>query len=203
MPGLHMLTRNQSPGNRVVKYSVSAARCTKIVLMTISPEQNRTRRQLTLFVQGDNGTIENIRKEFNPIQHKLISAHVTLCREDEIGSIDKVLENLKAVKLENPLKITFDTVERFEDGKGVWLPGSTANKQFHELRRRVLKGMNDTQRQYRPHLTLMHPRNSTCTDKIFDQIKGLELPTELFFNKVSLIEQENGGQWTIIDEFEI
>lgn len=171
--------------------------------MKVSQGHHQTRRQLTLFLEGDSKTIEHIRREFNPIQYELISAHVTLCREDEIVALDKVVENLKAINLVTPLKITFDRVERFENGKGVWLPASTENKPFHELRKRILKGINDTPRQHQPHLTLMHPRNSTCTDILFEQIKGFELPTKLFFNKVSLIEQENGGPWAIIDEFEI
>ena len=128
---------------------------------------------------------------------------MTLCREDEIIFIDKVIENLTSFKLDNPLKITFDALDRFEDGKGVWLPASTENKQFHELRKKILKGVIGTPRLHRPHLTLMHPRNSICTDKIFGQIKEHELPTEFFFNKISLIEQKNGGPWATLDEFRI
>ncbi|RAV97620.1 2'-5' RNA ligase family protein [Pseudochryseolinea flava] len=165
--------------------------------------QNSTRRQLTLFVSDDSGAIEKIRQQFNPIQHKLISAHVTLCREDEIVQIDRVIKNTELIKSAGPLKITFNKVERFEGGKGVWLPSSTENKQFHELRREILKGLNDTPRHHQPHLTLMHPRNSSCTDKIFDQIRAFELPTEILFEKISLVEQHDGGPWMTINEYRI
>lgn len=128
---------------------------------------------------------------------------MTLCREDEIIQIDRLIKNIELIKFGGPLKITFDKVDRFEGGKGVWLPSSTENKQFHELRREILKGLSDTPRQHRPHLTLMHPRNSTCTDKIFDQIKEYELPTVLLFDKISLVEQNDGGPWTTISEYRI
>ena len=147
--------------------------------------------------------IEKIRREFNPVQYELISAHVTLCREDEITPIDNVLENIKSIKLDQPLIIRFDTVDRFENGKGVWLSASADNKQFQELRMEILKGVSDTPRQLPPHVTLMHPRNSNCTDDKFYRIKQYKLPTKLLFDKISLIEQRNGGRWTILDEFEI
>lgn len=171
--------------------------------MPVSPEQNAIRRQLTLFVNDTGGEIEFIRKQFNPLQSLLISAHVTLCREDEIEQIEKVIQNLKSLKLDFPLKIRFDPVERFEDHKGVWLPGSKDNKQFQELRKSVLCAVTDAPRQHRPHLTLMHPRNSTCTDTIFDQIRLHTLPTELSFDEISLIEQKDGRRWTVADVFRI
>lgn len=33
--------------------------------------------------------LKNIRTQYNPTQFNLISAHITLCREDEIESIEK------------------------------------------------------------------------------------------------------------------
>lgn len=165
-------------------------------------DKPQARQQLTLFVK-DIGIIEEIRKEFNPVQYELISAHVTLCREDEITPISKVLENIKALEYDRPIVINFDSVERFENGKGVWLPASTDNHPFQELRKKILKGVIDNPRQHRPHITLMHPGNSTCTDDIFHSIKQCRLPNRLWFDKVSLIEQKQGGRWTILDEYYI
>lgn len=171
--------------------------------MTISQEQPQIRQQLTLFIQDSLEVIEEIRKEFNPVQYELISAHVTLCREDEITSIDRVFENIKSIMFEQPLIINFDTVDRFENGKGAWLPASRDNKQFQELRTKILKGINDLPRQHLPHVTLMHPRNSTCTDDTFFKIQQYKLPTNLLFDKVSLIEQKNSGRWKVLNEFSI
>lgn len=165
--------------------------------------QNQTRQQLTLFIRKNHETIEAVRRRFNPHQHEIISAHVTLCREDEISAIDEVLKNIRSLDFVDPLRIVFDQVERFEDGKGVWLPASEENEHFQELRAKVLKGLVNPLRKPRPHVTLMHPRNSTCTDSIFGQIKKYELPTDLSFNKISLIRQQSGGQWGIVDEFRI
>jgi len=160
------------------------------------------RKQLTLFVDGPNVTIEKIRAEFNPVQYRLISAHVTLCREDEIASLENTIERVKAITLEKPIRIAFKNAERFAEGKGVLIPATGKNTEFRELRKSILGQPKLTKEQF-PHITLMHPRNSNCTDAIFEQIKKRELPTELQFGKISLIEQKNGGKWHVLQEFDI
>ena len=46
-----------------------------------------TRRQLTLFVpHAEAAPIEALRATLDPVQHALIAAHVTLCREDELAA---------------------------------------------------------------------------------------------------------------------
>ena len=162
-----------------------------------------TRKQLTLFISEHNETIEQVRAQFNPIQHKLIAAHVTLCREDELEPIEKVIENIKSINKLEPLRLEFGPPERFENGKGVFIPAKKSNTAFFELRETILKGLNDHPREYLPHLTLMHPRNSTCTDNTWEYIQRLELPTEVLFDKISLIEQRNGGSWVTLKQFSI
>jgi len=161
------------------------------------------RRQLTLFVNKDDAaTIEAIRSRYNPKQRKLIDSHVTLCREDEIENIDGVLHNLAKLN-EKSLIIYFGRVTRFNDGKGVLIPATNENEAFHELRKQVLKGLNDNPKRPEPHITLMHPRNSICTDKIFEEIGQVNLPSQLNFKSISLIEQVGGGQWKTLKTFKI
>lgn len=163
------------------------------------------RRQLTLFVEPEEAiTIEQIRQEFNPRQFEIINAHVTLCREDEIENLDQVLSNLGLLtQTQQNFSIEFGKVERFDNGKGLFLPAINDNNEFDDLRKQVLFGLNDNPRSQKPHITLMHPRNSTCTDKIFKQVEEISLPSKLEFRQVSLIEQENGGKWKIIKKFDL
>lgn len=164
---------------------------------------NTIRRQLTLFVSKDDAaTIEAIRRKYNLQQRELIDSHVTLCREDEIENIVDVLHNL-ANLTKKSLLIYFGRVTRFDDGKGVLIPATNENEAFHELRKQVLKGLNDNPKRHEPHITLMHPRNSTCTDKIFEEIKQVNLPSQLIFKSISLIEQVDGGQWKTLKTFKI
>lgn len=159
------------------------------------------RQQLTLFVNNEDAIeMEIIRKKFNPRQQQLIDAHVTLCREDEIATIEKVLENLQNLDTP-PITIQFGQATRFDNHKGVLLPASGDNEQFHQLREKILMGLNMPVRRHEPHITLMHPRNSTCTHEIFEEIQSVSLPTSLTFNTVTLIEQTDGGQWQIINRF--
>ncbi len=161
------------------------------------------RRQLTLFVDPkDAETIEQVRQEFNPKQFELIKSHVTLCREDEIQNLDQIISNLLYLTQEEII-IEFKKATRFDNGKGVFLPATTNNESFQELRKQVLLGLHNNLRKQEPHITLMHPRNSTCTDEIFQQIEKIVLPTHLIFKSISLIEQEDGGKWRILQEFEL
>jgi 2'-5' RNA ligase len=163
---------------------------------------NNIRRQLTLFVeQKDAETIEQVRQKFNPGQFELIKSHVTLCREDEIQDLEQVIANL--LFLTQPdIIIEFGAVTMFNNKKGVLLPAKTDNIEFQKLRRKILLGINDNPRVQEPHITLMHPGNSTCTDNIFGQIEKIGFPTRLKFKRISLIEQKGGGQWHILQEFE-
>ncbi|HEY9045938.1 MAG TPA: 2'-5' RNA ligase family protein [Ohtaekwangia sp.] len=160
-----------------------------------------TRQQLTLFVTHGAKEIEKIRAAFNPQQHALIAAHVTLCREDEITPIEKVIDNIHALQWSAPLRIAFNPVERFEGGKGVLIPPRGNNEAFHTLRREVLKGIHQPPRLHQPHITLMHPRNATCTDAIFDQLTKYSIPSELMFDTISLIGQHQGGKWIVQEEY--
>ncbi|MBS1592599.1 MAG: 2'-5' RNA ligase family protein [Bacteroidetes bacterium] len=162
------------------------------------------RRQLTLFVEPTDAiTIEQTRQKFNSRQFEIIKAHVTLCREDEIENLDQVISNLFLLtQTQQNIFIKFGKVARFDNGKGLFLPATNDNKDFENLRSQVLLGLYDNPRNQEPHITLMHPRNSTCTDDIFRQIEKLNLPTKLEFKRISLIEQENGGQWKTLKDFE-
>lgn len=158
------------------------------------------RVQLTLFIpESKSATIEEIRSRYNPVQHNLIAAHVTLCREDELSSLEAVLKNLE--QLDFPaFTIPFSTPIRFDNGKGLLLP-ALDDSTFQELRKLVLKRIINQPRLHAPHLTLMHPRNSTCTDLLYREILAINLPDRLHFNQISLIEQVNGSAWATKKEW--
>lgn len=93
-------------------------------------------------------------------------------------------------------------IERFAAGKGVFIPSTEEYKAFQELRKLVL-GQTELIREQVPHITLIHPRNSTCDDRTFEQLKRYDLPSELEFDTIHLIEQIDGGVWTVLQEFKI
>lgn len=156
------------------------------------------RLQLTLFVpENSSAAIEEIRSRYNPVQYELIAAHVTLCREDELMELDKVQHNLDQLGFPS-ITIRFGKPVRFDEGKGVLLPALEAYTTFQELRKAVLKGVIDHPRNHQPHLTLMHPRNSTCSEDMIGEIRKANLPTAILFDQLSLIEQINGGKWKIV-----
>lgn len=165
-------------------------------------ETNNIRRQLTLFLQDNFETIERTRQSFNPKQYKLIKAHVTLCREDEIENIEQVLRNLASLNRQR-ITIRFENPTRFDNGKGVFLKAHSDFNEFRNLRREILQNIIDEPREHIPHITLMHPRNSTCNDEIFDQINQESFPSSITFNKISLIEKQNDDEWKIIMNFNL
>lgn len=165
--------------------------------------RGNVRRQLTLFVyKADSKNIEAIRSTYNPLQRQLIDSHVTLCREDEIRNLEKVIDNLNQLN-QQAITISFGQVTRFDNGKGVLIPAMGNNESFYKLRQQVLAGLNDDPGRQEPHITLMHPRNSTCTDNIFELIQQVNLPAKLQFKTISLIAQVNGGKWETLRTYDL
>ncbi|CAN5512666.1 hypothetical protein BH11BAC3_BH11BAC3_15930 [soil metagenome] len=161
------------------------------------------RIQLTLFVdENKSQQIEEIRDEFNPEQFQLIKSHVTLIRDEELEQIEKVLINLSSLN-HSYITIHFGKMIRFAEGKGVILPATETNESFHQLRSCVLKGITNPFRKPAPHITLMHPRNSTCTDQVFETISKTDTPGLLVFKTISLIEQYPGCKWEPLKSFEL
>jgi 2'-5' RNA ligase len=132
----------------------------------------------------------------------LIDCHVTLCREDEIVSINKVLDNLNILR-HQPIVLNFGHAIRFDNGRGVLIPARGNNGQFQNLRQQILKGLDNNPRQHEPHITLLHPRNATCTDEIFETIVNANFPMRVNFNSLSLIEQLGGGKWETLKTFDL
>jgi hypothetical protein len=161
----------------------------------------KTRRQLTLFVdEKDAAAIEEVRAAFNPLQSKLIRSHVTLCREDEIEKLEQILLNLTNLQ-HSEVTIYFGKAIRFDDGRGLLLPAKGDNAEFQQLRRQILYKLFDNPRLQEPHITLMHPRNSTCTDAIYNKVCSINFPDTLVFKHISLIEQTGGGEWHTLQTF--
>lgn len=161
------------------------------------------RIQLTLFVDEKEAIeIEKLRKAFNPLQYELIKSHVTLCREDELSQIEAIILKLKNTTLE-AITINFGSPIRFSNENGVLIEAIGDNLQFHNLRKNILNGHIEKAKIQEPHITLMHPRNATCTDEIFSFIAQASLPTQIRFDKISLIQQEMGMKWHILEEFKL
>lgn len=158
----------------------------------------KKRRQLTLFLDEKySQAIENIRWLYNSEQYKLISAHITLCRENELHDIEKVIYNLNRLR-HRPVHLTLTKPVRLDNGNGVLLP---VTSDCQALRKEILSGILETPGIQRLHVTLMHPRNSCCTDRIFESISSNIFPTEIVLKKISLIEQIDNNEWQVLDEF--
>ncbi len=161
------------------------------------------RQQLTLFVDRKySQEIEDVRSLYNSKQYALIDSHVTLCREDEIQNSEAIFNNLNQLEA-SKIIIRFGQVKRFENGRGVVLPAFGDNEQYHLLRSKVLNNSGASVRRPEPHITLMHPRNSNCTDSNFTEIQKINFPTHLEFHTISLIQQINGGQWEVLKTYNL
>ena len=66
--------------------------------------------------------------------------------------------------------IEFGKVARFDNGNGVLLTATTKNEAFQKLGIQLLDVLINEPRKQEAHITLMHPKNSICTDKIFKEI---------------------------------
>ena len=161
------------------------------------------RKQITLFVvENQSLEIEKVREKFNIDQFKLIKAHLTLCREDELEQFEKVMINLNKLDFKSFfLKVGKPIL--FSSENGILLPVIGNTEAFNVLRSEILNGIIENPRNQEPHITLMHPRNSICSNEIFTEIQNYNFPFQFKFDKVSLIEQVFGKKWNIIEEFKL
>ncbi|MBL8890319.1 MAG: hypothetical protein JNL67_10100 [Planctomycetaceae bacterium] len=150
------------------------------------------RRQASLFL-SDQTKIESLRLRYNPVQAQLIPAHVTLCREDEVtdwGALRTKLELLV------PFELTLEFGIPVRENDFVYLPVVAGVEAYQELRCKIL---SKEARLPMPHLTMIHPRNGTCTDEIFTEMRAaIDSPFQFTFREVRLIEQEGAGVWQVI-----
>jgi 2'-5' RNA ligase len=157
------------------------------------------RRQATLFLPTSS-LVGRVRTEFNPQQAELISGHVTLCREDEVSDWDRLAAKFRE---HNGQSVTLDFGGPERNGDFVFLPCIGSTDSFDRLRSNLLNDEKHPARRHEPHITLIHPRNGVCTDAIFDQIVELIRPFSCTFNELSLIEQRDGGVWTVLESFKL
>jgi 2'-5' RNA ligase len=151
------------------------------------------RKQLTLYLDAaDAEVIEAVRRAYNPEQHRLIAAHVTLCRDDECGDEDGL--KTKAGQLSvSAFSLRTGAMYRFADGKGLALELRDTQGAFRALRDALLPEGH----KHRPHITLIHPRNATCTDRIYETIRELPFPGAVRIRSLTFIrQQEPQLPWT-------
>lgn len=149
------------------------------------------RRQASLYLH-DQFQVESLRFRHNPTQARLIPAHVTLCREEEVTDWDALRARLESLC---PFEITLEFGVPVRDHDFVFLPIREGLDDFHEFRCAIL--MKEARKQT-PHVTIIHPRNGTCTYQVFADISATISPFQYTFREVTLIEQENGGVWNVI-----
>lgn len=149
------------------------------------------RRQITLLVPNPQSTCINaVRRRYNPIQAKLISAHLTLCRDDEVEDWLELQARVISLGLSR-FDLRFDAPKR--KTHWVYLPIHGSPEPYNQLRRLVLGDKNC--RLQTPHITIIHPRNGTCTDHEFDDI-CMQLPgMTIEFPVITFIEKREGMPW--------
>lgn len=153
---------------------------------------SESRRQATLFLR-DHETVRSVRLEFNPIQAALIEPHVTLIREDEVADWPALARRV-ATGVQEKVRISFGPPRR--EGNLVLLE-SVDQSDFDDLRARLLDGP----RPHGAHVTLVHPRNGSCSDADFAAIGARLGPFEWTFDEIAFIEQKAGGPWRILERF--
>ena len=143
--------------------------------------------------------LEAVRRQVDPVQARLIPAHVTLCREDELdGLAPEVLAARSAAPGISPLELVFGRPEAFH-GHGILLPYTAGEPAYHALRSRLLGG--GAIRRAEPHLTLAHPRNPRVPGDTLALANALPEALRITFDVARLIEQEPGAPWRVLAAF--
>jgi 2'-5' RNA ligase superfamily len=153
------------------------------------------RKQLSMYLPAAAAReIEAVRRVMDPIQHRLIPAHITLCREDELIDLAAIQHRLDSVLMQ-PLTLRFGQPQIFS-GHGVLLPCVAGEDAFRRLRETVL-GSNDIREQM-PHITLAHPRNPKAPGNTQQNASRLQHDITITFPTIFLIEQEGSAPWRVL-----
>lgn len=165
-------------------------------MATQSPSRP-TRRQLSLLVpEAERSVIEPIRQRLDPIQHSLIPAHVTLCRDNELPEPRDLTRRLR--RLEHfAVTLGFDQPIELPDGC-VLLRATTGADEFQALRRSILGADASLGGA---HLTLLHPRNATGALHDLRAISRAVAGLEIRFQTIAIIEQSGCEPWQVRAEF--
>lgn len=156
------------------------------------------RRQLSLFVPSPHSAaLEAIRAVLDPVQHRLIPAHVTACRDEELLSLsaDELDHLLRGAR---PITLSFGRAVSF-DGHGILLPCIAGEDMFAALRAQVLEGAS--KRRQAPHITLAHPRNPKAEGNDLALAHELPAQIDITFREACLIEQSHGEEWRILRRY--
>jgi 2'-5' RNA ligase len=158
------------------------------------------RKQLSLYIPADAAKeIEAVRKIVDPIQSNLIPAHITLCREDELGDISTIKVRLAHIPFK-PITLRFGTPEIFS-GHGLLLNCIDGEGDFRLLREYLLASENI--KNQRPHITLAHPRNPKSNGDLLGNTSRLPEMIEITFPTIYLIEQERNEPWRVLERYEL
>jgi hypothetical protein len=156
------------------------------------------RRQLTLFVpEPCASAIEMVRGVVDPIQRALISAHVTLCREDELGDLNSIRQRLHASP-PPPVVLCFSAPQRYME-HGLLLECVDGLDAFRRLREQVLA--SDSIRNQTAHITLAHPRNPAAPGNSLQAAARLNSGLAITFDEISLIEQQWDRPWMVLERY--
>lgn len=160
------------------------------------------RRQLTLFLSGEPAAaVEAVRRVVDPEQYRLIPAHVTLCREDEVVGIPPdELEARLAAGSGRRITLEFGRAELFSE-HGIQLRCVAGGAEFQALRELVL-GSREIARP-RPHITLAHPRNLRAAGNSLEAALALPARLQVRLSWIHLIEQEGAQSWRRLAMFEL
>jgi 2'-5' RNA ligase len=158
------------------------------------------RKQLSMYVPENVAEdIEAVRKTVDPIQSRLIPAHITLCREDELGDLSKLKTRLSSIPFK-PLTLRFGKSETFS-GHGLLLNCIEGADDFRLLREYLLDSKNI--RNQTPHITLAHPRNPKSAGNLVSAAAVLPAVITINFPAIYLIEQKASEPWRILARYHL
>ncbi len=161
---------------------------------------HEVRKQLSLYIPADAAKeIEAVRKVVDPIQSNLIPAHITLCREDELGDLLTIKARLAHIPLK-PITLRFGNPEIFS-GHGLLLNCIDGEEDFRVLREYLLASKNI--KNQRPHITLAHPRNPKSTGNSLGSASQLPEMIEITFSTIYLVEQAGNELWRVLERYEL
>ena len=137
-----------------------------------------------------------MRQRLDPLQHAIISAHVTFCRDSGVCGWQALSEPL-VTRGGFSITLQFGELQVLPDGCSLLHPARGAG-QYQRLRQSILGA---AARVHGAHVTLLHPRNATGITCYLAQIAPVPAGLAATFRSMALVEQRGSGPWLVRREY--
>jgi 8-oxo-dGTP pyrophosphatase MutT (NUDIX family)/2'-5' RNA ligase len=156
----------------------------------------------TIFIDSRSLSIEELRREWDPVMASQIAAHVTLAYPREVPDLDDVTERVRsAARTTASFELQLGSVAHNGDpNNGLFVEVHDPHGTWRQLRSSIAGATFD--QAIPPHITLVHPRTSALGPTAWNAIGRLDLQRTVTVTSVA-VTAFDGHRWVTVSQYDL